>query len=489
MFLLRKSYLLMLVAVVWPLSGTAQDVTLTLDEAIQLALENNQNVKVSAYTPMIGRASVLAAYGSFDPALTYTRNESETEDPGTFVAPQTRPLTRTDNSSLTLDGLTPWGLSYSIGASEQNQRGTFNGFTDSYSTFGGISITQPLLRDFGFSANLAGLRVARANRGISEWQHRQTVIDTVTNVIYVYNNLQQAHDNLRIARLSRNLAAQLLDENQKRRKIGSISDADVTLAEARVANREEAIISAERGVRDTENQLRLLIGRNDFSTSGGDLNITKLPPAVTIAVDAVEGYRTALEIRPDYQAARLGLKIDRTNQSYTRNQLLPRVDFVGSYGHGGLDSNLSTARNQVRDHDARAYAAGIVVRLPLTMAGERGRARSARLAVMQSEADLERLEQDIALAVAAAAGQIETTQKRVEASRHALNLARQALEAEEKRLKAGTSSTFFVLQQQELLALVENSYARALGDQRRAHATYEREIGTTLMSHRITLSE
>ena len=91
--------------------------------------------------------------------------------------------------------------------------------------------------------------------------------------------------------------------------------------------------------------------------------------------------------------------------------------------------------------------------------------------------------------MAAAAGQIETTRKRVEATRHALDLARQALEAEEKRLKAGTSNTFFVLQQQEQLALVENSYARALGDQRRALATYEREIGTTLQSHGITLSQ
>lgn len=124
-------------------------------------------------------------------------------------------------------------------------------------------------------------------------------MDTVTNVIYVFNNLQQAHDNLRIARLSRDLAAQLLGENQKRRKVGSISDADVTQAEARVANREEAIISAERAVRDTENQLRQLIGRDDFTTTAGNLNITELPPAATLSVDAAAGYRTALDIRPD----------------------------------------------------------------------------------------------------------------------------------------------------------------------------------------------
>ena len=279
----------------------------------------------------------------------------------------------------------------------------------------------------------------------------------------------------------------MFDENQKRRRVGSISDADVTQAEARVANREEVILSAERNMRDIENQLRLLLGRNDFSTTTEYLSIKQLPPAPPITVDAAEDYRSALEARPDYQAARLGLKINRVNNSQAKNQLLPNVDFVGSYGHGVLDPTFSRTRNQVRDQDARAYPAGIVVRVPLTFSQGRGRARVAKLALQQSEADLVCREQDITLIVAAAAGQIDTTQKRVDVSRHALDLARQALDAEEKRLKASTSTTFLVQQQQELLAQVENSYARALADQRRALATYEREIGITLSRHQITI--
>ena len=77
----------------------------------------------------------------------------------------------------------PWGLNYSVGGSAENQRGTFNRFTNEYATFGGVNFTQPLLRGFGFGANLANVRVARANRSISEWQYRQTLLDTVTNVI------------------------------------------------------------------------------------------------------------------------------------------------------------------------------------------------------------------------------------------------------------------------------------------------------------------
>jgi outer membrane protein TolC len=459
---------------------------LTLDDAIRIALEHNQRVKVSSLSRDIGRANVLTAYGAFDPAITFRRTYSQA-NPLVSVSSIVTQFTKTDDYSLSLDGLMPWGMTYSIGGTAQNQRGTFNAFSDNYETFGGVSLTQPLLRGFGFGATLAGLRIAKANRGISDWEHRQTVIDTVTSVVFAYNNLQQARDNVRIARVSRELAAQLLDENVKRNRIGALSDADVTQARARVANREEALLIAQRAARDVDNQLRLLLGQATFAVDGAQLEIVPLAPAPDITVDAAADLNRAYDLRPDYQAARLGVSISRATNEQAQNALLPRVDFVGSYGYSGLDRNFATARAQVRDEDHRSYSAGVVVRVPLTFMEGRGRARSAKLDLKRSEADLVRLQEDIALSIASAAGQIETTKARVQATRLALDLAQQALDAEQKRFKAGTSNTFFVLQLQEQLTAVENSYARALADQRRALASYERELGTTLAAHNLKL--
>jgi outer membrane protein len=125
----------------------------------------------------------------------------------------------------------PWGLQYSIGGTSQNQRGNYNAFTNNFMTFGGLQVTQPLLRGFGFSGSSAnlGLRVAKANRAISEWQYRQTVIDTITNVVVAYSNLAAADASLRTAQRTRDLAAGLVAENEKRFKVGSMSENDVTL--------------------------------------------------------------------------------------------------------------------------------------------------------------------------------------------------------------------------------------------------------------------
>lgn len=464
---------------------TAAD-TLTLDDAIRLSLERNKTVKVQAFSRDIGRAGVLTAYGRFDPALTFRRSVAESDNPVASNPLVTSP-TKTDDYSLTLDGLMPWGMTYSVGATANNSRGTFNSFTDTYSTFGGVTLTQPLLRGFGLGPNLAGLRLAKADRAISEWDYRQTVIDTVTRVINAYNDVLLARENLRVAEYARTLAQQLLDENEQRLKVGSIASADVTQARARVAGRSESVLYSERALRDAENRLRLLLGEDRFAVNGPALDLAPLPPAPAAAISPADDLPKALNLRPDYQAARLGLKKSEINDTVARNQLLPRVDLVGSYGYAGLDRDFATARTQVRAEENRAYTAGVVVSVPLTLSEGRGRARAARLAARQADADLKRLEADIALAVANAAGQIETARRRVTATQTAYELAKQALDAEVKRLRAGTSSTFFVLQLQENLVEIESRQAAAQVDVRRALAAYDRELGTTLERHKITL--
>ncbi len=459
---------------------------LTLDEAIARALRHNQRIKVSEYGRGIARANVLAEYGRFDPALTFRRFYSESElalSPTSSVSA----VSQSDEYGAGLEGLLPFGTQYQLGGSSQNQRGTYNNFSNRFVTFGGLSVTQPLLRGFGFGANLASLRIAKADRTISDWEYRQAVIDTVTSVVLAYNDLAEARENLRIAHRSRDLAAKLVSDNERRNRVGSLSDADVTQARARVANREEFILIARRNIKNVENRLRTLIGAGEVSPNPPDLAIEPLARAPAMSGDGVTDLQRALALRPDYQAARQGLVKGRANRSFAVNQMLPRVDFVGSYGYNGIDPSFAASREQVRNRDNRAYTAGVVVSVPLTFAQGRGRYRAAKLGLLQAEADVVRLEQDIAVTVANAIGQLETAAERVQATTRAYELAQQALDAEEKRFRAGTSSTFLVLQLQEQLAAVESGQVRAIADQHRAQANYQREIGATLEARQLTV--
>ena len=466
---------------------------LTLDEAIRLALAHNSGIKVQTYSRDIARANVLSAYGQFDPSINFQRSYSQSDNPALasldtgLRSPAT--FTQVDNYSLTLNGLLPWGLGYSLGGSAINQRGNYNAFRSNYDTFGGISITQPLLRGFGLSANLSGIRLAKADRSIADWTFRQLAMDTVARVIVAYHELAFARDNLRVTISARDRVARLLSENEKRAKVGALSDSSVIQTRAEVATAESAIPSSEHYVQASENALRQLIGEKDFAFVGTPpLAIEPPAPAEFVTVTPAADLQIAYAQRPDYQAARLGVKKGRIGDATARNQLLPRLDFLGSYGYNGNDDSFAASRRQVQNEDYRAYSAGLVVSVPLTFAQGRGQARAARLALRQAEENVARVEQQIAVDVANAAGQIDSAQKRVQTARIALDLNRQALDDEMKKLQAGTSTTFYVIDRQARLSASELTLSRAVTDYHQALAYYDQALGRTLERNHITLA-
>ncbi|HMD60747.1 MAG TPA: TolC family protein [Opitutaceae bacterium] len=461
---------------------------LTLDDAIRLALQRNRNLKVASYEPGISRAFLLEARGRFDPALAFSRTFSETQFSSSLGPVPVVDNTKADYYSAGIQGLLPVGTQYSVYGSAQEVRSLYNGFSKSFQTFAGFQVTQPLLKGFGLDSNLLQVRLAKADRTISDLTYRQSAIDTVTNVIVAYSNLQLAHDQLDSAVRASALAASLLAENEKEYKIGSISQSDVIQARANRAQYEESILIADRSVRDAQNQLRELIGESTFFED--EPLFTLVPaPVPEVAVDRKADLERAFRMRPDYQVKRLGIVQKRATESAAVNSLLPQVDFVGGYGYNGLADNFRASRQMVQDHLNPSVSAGLTVTIPLTFSVGRGSLRAARLQRIQAEEDLRRLEADIAVAVAAAEGQIETARKRVAADRAAYDLAKQALEAEEKKKKAGTSSTLYVVQEQNFVASIENSLSFALAAQRQAVAVFDQALGATLERHNIKFAE
>ena len=210
-----------------------------------------------------------------------------------------------------------------------------------------------------------------------------------------------------------------------------------------------------------------------------------------MTVDPAKDLQVALDKRPDYQAARLGITIDRAEEASARNLLLPQLNLIAGYGYNGLSGNFAASRHMVAEEDSPSSSIGFNISIPITNAVGRGKARAARLQREQSEADLKRLEADIAVAVANAASQIETSRQRVLADQAAYDLANKALADEVKKLAVGSpgSSTLSVIQQQQSLITVDNSLASARAAQVQAVADYDQALGITLLRNGITLAD
>jgi outer membrane protein len=462
--------------------------TLTLGDAIRLALQRNHVLKVASYGPGISRANLLVAEGQFDPAFVLNRTYSSTGFNNSIGPIPVLDLTKVDYYSAGVAGVLPVGTQYNIYGSTQEVRDVYNGITKNYQTFGGFSVKQPLLKGFGLAANLEQVRIQKANRSISDQAYRQSAIDTVSNVLTAYISLQSAHDQLDAAKRSHALAERQVAENEKKYKVGNISQSDLTVAKAYMAELDEPLIIAERAVRDAQNYLRQLIG-NDVFYEDEPLFVLGPIELPDVTVDRRADLHRALEMRPDYQIARLGIVQNKAVEAAARNAILPEVDFVGGYGYNGSATNFSPSRQMVEDHQNPSVSAGLQVTIPFTFAVGRGNLRAARLTREQSEENLRSTEANIALAVAQADGQVETTRKRVAADIRYNNLAKQALEAEEKKYKAGTSSENFVVQEEQQQAQAESVLTAAIAAERLAIVSYDQTLGTTLERYNVNLSD
>lgn len=462
---------------------------LTLADAVREALAKNYTIQVEQRTRAIADTRVSLAYSRFDPRLGFSYTESHENQPsGTDTQTgEDLPPSIYDNSVYSgyLEGEAPLGLTYRLSASSNNPRGAFNDPMrpdfDYWNSFSGVSANLPLLRDFGGATTATSIRIAKTDRSISEWEFQATLINTITQVVYAYDELIFARANLRIARRLHENTSNLHRENQERFRVGAMSDFDVLSAQARVATREEGVLLAENAARDVENRLKQLISDD---TSHALLARSIVLPEVVVPgefkTDVAAEIHVALQRRPDFQQARLALQRNDLDYRLYRNQLLPAVDVYGSYGYSGVGNDYNSSRDSVTDRDHPAYSAGVAVTIPITSYAERARLRSARLARERAEIALRSLEQDIVVSVGNAADNIATAWQRVISTRTSRQLSERTLSAELKRLRAGTGSTFFVLQQQEILANDEQREARAVVAYRNAIAEYERQLGRTL---------
>ncbi len=467
---------------------------LTLESAIDSALAHNFTIASARFDPQIARGEQLSAAGAFDPTLNANATRSdyrfEPYNPLTGL-PTPLHVEKSDTLSVSLDGKLPFGLRYSFVSETHNYRDTdpASALLDNFTTFNGIRLTQPLLRGFGFGANLAGVRLARARHGIARARYHQAVTDTITTTIAAYNNLYYAQQAYQNTLRSHKLADDLLSENRRRAEVGSISPADVTIAAARVARIENGVIQTERALLDAGNYFRTLLSADRRPPADQALRIA--PPRVVPLpeIDRATDLQRAYELRPDYRQMLEVVRRAQAGLSEARSAALPQVDLVGSYGYTGAGGSFDDAYRDSRRRDTTAWTAGAVLSLPIPLRDGRGRVLASRLTLEQARTELARLEQQIAVEIANTAGQIEATSRRVEATRRARQLADDSLVAEQKRLQVGQSDTFTVLQFQELLAAAEQAEYRAVADYNIALADYDRAIGLTLERHAVTLDE
>ena len=475
-----------------PQGGT---LSLSLDEAVARALENNADIAVERYNPELSAEDVRGAEGYYDPFLFATLTKSSTDTKGTNLFAGGATVNRkTDLWNFGVQQAFQTGANLSVGFNN-NKRDTNNAFSTFNPVFNSslsFNLTQPLLKNFKTDGPRLQLKLAKKGREISDVQFRQAIINTVAVVKGDYYELLYAIDNLAAAQKNLQLAKKLLEENEIRVKVGTMAPLDVVTAQSEVASREEGVIVAENSLAEAEDNLkRVIFPQNDPMMWRTRIAPTDRPSAEPMPVDIEAAVQTALANRTDMVAARKNLERSDYNLAYARNQLRPQLDLVATYGGSGADGTqirdaegnplpvpipggYGDAVSEVFGFDFPTWTVGFNLSYAIPNRSAKANAATARLSKDQTLASYRRLELQVAAEVRTAARGVDSGFKRVASSQAARRLAAERLDAEEKKFAAGMSTNFFVTQAQRDLAQAEVNELRAIADYRKSVINYQR---------------
>jgi len=471
-----------------PEAPAAPAFVLSLQDAVKTALENNLDIVVRAYDPLRSEAQVIVAESIFDPLLNGTATSSSTQRPSptAFVS-----------SSKTHDFIASFidplqtGGKYQIDleAFDSTAQSAVIGNTTEFDTSWRVSITQPLLRNFGPKASKTFIVEARNTLGISQSLFRSTVIDTLSAAEKAYWDLNFTLINLKTSLAALQLAQDFLDQNRIKVRVGTLAPIEITQAEAQVADREEAVIIAESQVKTAEDGLRRVMNVPKDSPVWSQPLLPSDPlPLVEQSPDMESAVSTALQHRPDLEQARLDLKSKEADLAFRRNQRRWGLNLNGSYGKVGIDiDNYGNSIDDLRRGANKDWQVTMALGIPIGNRQAIASFTDSEYALTQAGKGLETLELAARVQVRDAARAVQTTLKRVKAAQVNVRLQKEKLSAEQKKFENGMSTSFQVLQFQNDLFTAQVRENLAMVDYNKAQVELERVQGTLLEARHVTV--
>jgi HAE1 family hydrophobic/amphiphilic exporter-1 len=502
---------------------------LGLKEAITLALENNKDIEVTRQNVKIAEFDLQSARGFYEPRFSGQTYYERATTPNVSIFSSN--ATTTTNSIVGNAGFTGslprFGTTYNATVSNQrvNTNNPISILSPQNNSSFNLGITQPLFRGRRFDQPRRVIEIAKRNLSLTDTQFRQRSIEIITNVQRAYWDLVYALRNLQVQRDGVRDAKDQLEHNKRLVDEGSLAPIDVVAAETQVANIEQGVYEALETVGRAENTLKNLIAQNKddslwresiVPTDSVDLEAprTTLPEALTLALDN----------RPEIEINKVQTDINALDQRFYREQTKPQIDLTASYtssGVGGsqnpdfvpfltvtclptdtacLDAQAQRALAQQRqlatltgssitDVFANRYPtfrAGVVFNLPL-FGDKTAKANLGKSLVQgqQIQTQRQQIEQTIQVDVRNALQSVRTAEARLRSAAISRENSQKQYESEQRKLDAGQSDVYKVLERQTALIAARSNELRAQTELNKSIADLQRATGNSLKANNV----
>lgn len=498
---------------------------LTREDVAYLALLNSRDLKVERFNSRIIEQDIANELSAFHPAFSMESSGGKSTNlSGSALSGADVSQVDTANwsSGIRAKLISGATASFDFANSHVDNNSSFLTVNPQYQSSLTLTLTQPLLKNFGPSVNSWRIKVAENNAGISRYQLEARVANTLTDAENTYWDLAMTFKDLEIRGRALDLTRDLAKRTEELVSEGMMPETALLQAKTTVLQREADVLGAQNALEDTRGRLKDLL---NFAPGGNPLIVPLDQPSVDArSIDIEQAVKDALAKRPELPQVRLDLKNKDVVLGYAKNQVLPQLNLFGSYGLMGLAGEPVAATNPtitipitarrtltvtVSDVFASAsnatvgdyqtalgnlfsgnyptWKVGVNLTYPIGNVGAESQLKKAELDLQKAELTVKNVERSIALEVQRLGNQIQSTFKLIEAARAFREQAQVRLNVTRDEFQMGMVSLSTVVEVQRDLVTAERDEWKTIVDYNKIIVLFERATGAMLERYRVDL--
>ncbi len=484
-----------------------QEQKLSLKETIYLALQNNPGLMSVSLDPVAATESVKAANAVFDPQLS---SQIDVEKQST---PVSSPF-QNPNSTTNAEKFYDWNFGVSkvlsgsngtLGITFNNDRALTNsGFSPVnpvYTPTIVMSLSQPLLQNFGWQFATINVRLSESAQRSSQWNYASSVNDFVQRIGNDYWGVVEADENLQVANSALKFNADLVRVNGNNVRLGMMAAVNLSEALSAAATARANVSAARAGLEIARTTLRQDVAANRAGAMlAAEIEPLQQPDTQYGPLETDDfAFKAMLEDSPALAGLREAIRSALIQVKFAENQTLPQLNLGVQFGatseagnskcttsgtvpsfancfsptgpivrpgqdNGALlpfGGDYGTALNSLFDFKFYDYAAVLGFSMPLDNAAAKASLAQAHVSYDQARMQYRQALYQEVLLVKSALANLQAFQEQVDATREATHYAEKSLHDTQAQFRVGLATTNTLLQYQSNLVTAQGNEVQA----------------------------
>ncbi|HIB44223.1 MAG TPA: TolC family protein, partial [Nitrospina sp.] len=258
LFFKRSLYFFSLFLIPVSVANANEPLSLTLQETIETVLKNNISISVQSYNSKINEQFIFEKEADFDPTVDFefTVGEETRQSASTLADSKTRDLDYDWDFSVSQKFVTGGDYELTMDNNKNQSSSSRTSLNPIYSSDLALTVTQPLLKDFGIDLNKREIYIAKNDQKISDHQFTEKVIATIAETENIYWDLVFSIEDLKVKETSLQRARDLEKQVKAQVDVGTLAELEILQAKSNVASREERLLNAQNLIDDNGDNLK-----------------------------------------------------------------------------------------------------------------------------------------------------------------------------------------------------------------------------------------